>query len=561
MSVLEEAGDLSRQNSELRERLAEAESVIKAIRHGDIDAVVVSGSDGDRVFTLEGSDHPYRTLVESMNEGAATLTEEGVVLYSNPRLATLLGTSPTNMAGTHLRSCMPAADALQFEQLLRRCREGFVSADLTLRSAAGESFPVQASLSPLVVRGVRCCCAIITDLSLAKHHAALADAAEYVRQVNDRLREADRRKDEFLATLAHELRNPLAPIRAAAYVLKKLNAEDPRLVQARDMIERQTAHMTRLIDDLLEMSRITQGKIELQRHTESLASVVAGIAETAQSVMSTREHEFIVKLPDDPLLIVADRIRIAQAIFNVIENAAKYTRPGGRVVLRASRDDSHAVITVTDNGIGISPNMVARIFDMFVQADGGGRRAQGGLGIGLALSRKLIEMHGGTIEVASRGLGQGAEFTIRLPLGEAQLPQGAAAEIDVSAAASPRRVLIVDDNVDAADSLCALLTLSGHTAKTVYRGADALQELPGFRPDVILLDIGLPDVDGYEVARRARAQCGEHCPTLVALSGWGQEEDKEHALEAGIDVHLTKPVDVATLTRVLENTSRLDSST
>lgn len=556
MRVLEATRDLERQNAELRARLAEAESVIQAIRQGDIDAVVVSGADGDRVFTLEGSDHPYRTLVESMNEGAATLSDGGMILYSNPRLAMLLGTSPEKLAGSRLANWMAAGDALQFEQLLRQCRDGFVSGDFALRRGEDETVPVQASLSSLTVQGVRCCCAIITDLSLAKHHAALAEAAEYVRQVNDRLREADRRKDEFLATLAHELRNPLAPIRAAAYVLKKLHADDHRLVQARDMIERQTAHMTRLIDDLLEMSRITQGKIELQPHVESLASVIASVAETARPAMEAREHEFVVKLPDDPLLIVADRIRIAQAIFNVIENAAKYTRPGGKVLLRAHRDASHAVITVQDNGIGIAVNMVSKIFEMFVQAEGGGRRVQGGLGIGLALSKKLIEMHQGTIAVSSHGLGKGAEFTIRLPLSANELPQATTAEVDISPA-SPRRVLVVDDNIDAADSLCALLTISGHTAKTVYRGADVLPELLQFKPDVVLLDIGLPDVDGYEVARRARAQCGAHCPTLVALSGWGQQEDKEHALEAGIDVHLTKPVDAATLSRVLGNTSRL----
>jgi len=557
MSVLEATCDLAQQNAELRERLAEAESVIQAIRQGDIDAVVVSGADGDRVFTLEGSDHPYRTLVESMNEGAATLSDDGVILYSNPRLAALLGTPPEKLAGTRLANWLLPADAAQFEQLLRQCRDGFVSGDFALRGGKGEILPVQASLSSLTVQGVRCCCAVITDLSLAKHHAALAEAAEYVRQVNDRLREADKRKDEFLATLAHELRNPLAPIRAAAYVLKKLNSDDERLVQARDMIERQTAHMTRLIDDLLEMSRITQGKIELQPHIESLAGVIASVAETAQPAMEAREHEFVVKLPDDPLSIIADRIRIAQAIFNVIENAAKYTRPGGHVLLRASRDGSDAVITVKDNGIGIAPDMASKIFDMFVQADSGGRRAQGGLGIGLALSKKLIEMHHGTIKVSSHGLGHGAEFTIRLPLSANELPQTAAAELDVSSPAAARRVLIVDDNIDAADSLCALLTISGHTAKTVYRGADALLEMSQFKPDVVLLDIGLPDVDGYEVARRARAQCGAHCPTLVALSGWGQQEDEEHALEAGIDVHLTKPVDAAILTRVLGNTSRL----
>ena len=210
-----------------------------------------------------------------------------------------------------------------------------MSGELTLRNRSGEALPVHASLNSLLVKGLRCCCAVLTDMSLAKHRAALAAAAEdYVRQVNDRLREADKRKDEFLATLAHELRNPLAPIRAAAYVLKRLDTADDRVVQARDMIDRQAAHMTRLIDDLLEMSRITQGKIELQRHSESLAGIVSSVAESARAAMEAREHHFTVNLPDSPMLIRADAIRIAQALFNVLENAAKYTSPGGHIVLQ-----------------------------------------------------------------------------------------------------------------------------------------------------------------------------------------------------------------------------------
>jgi len=221
------------------------------------------------------------------------------------------------------------------------------------------------------------------------------------------------------------------------------------------------------------------------------------------------------------------------------------------------RAGQQAVISVQDNGIGIEPDMAARIFDMFVQAENGDRRPHGGLGIGLALTRKLIEMHGGTITVSSAGLGKGAEFEIRLPLSASQSAQVAAAPVVNGTPAATRRVLIVDDNADAADSLCALLQISGHEAKTVYRGADALREMISFHPDVVLLDIGLPDLDGYEIARRARASLGERCPNLVALSGWGREEDRELAFEAGIPVHLTKPVDVTTLERVLENSARL----
>jgi PAS domain S-box-containing protein len=547
------------ENARLRERLAEAEAVIQAIRHGEIDAVVVHSSEGAKVFTLEGSDHPYRLLVESMNEGAATLSEEGIILFSNPRLAALLGSSPAELAGTRLASWMAESERAHFERLLHDSRDRSVSSDLTLCAGDVDSLPVHISLSSLFVKGVRCCCAVLTDMSLAKHHAALAASAEYVRQVNDRLREADRRKDEFLATLAHELRNPLAPIRAAAYMLKKLDSADERVLQARQVIERQAAHMTRLIDDLLEMSRITQGKIDLRRRPESLTAIIAGVVQSAQSAMDLLQHQFIVDVAPDPLHMDADAVRIAQAVGNVIENATKYTKPGGRIALRVRQQGNQAVICVQDNGVGIEPNMAARIFDMFVQADNiGDRRPNGGLGIGLALSRKLIEMHGGTITASSAGLGQGAEFEIRLPLSATQSRQATApAAAAGEAPAAVRRVLIVDDNADAADSLCALLQMSGHQAKSVYRGADALSEILVFHPDVVLLDIGLPDLDGYEIARRARASLGERCPNLVALSGWGREEDRELAFEAGIPVHLTKPVDVTMLERVLRNSAPL----
>jgi len=552
-----DAAHLERENAQLRERLVDAEAVIQAIRHGEIDAVVVNSSEGARIFTLEGSDHPYRMLVESMNEGAATLSEAGVILFSNPRLAALLGTTPAELAGTRLASWIGGGERAQFERLLRDSRDRSVSSDLTLCAGKVDSLPVRVSLSSLVVKGMRCCCAVLTDMSLAKHHAALAASAEYVRQVNDRLREADKRKDEFLATLAHELRNPLAPIRAAAHMLKKLDLKDERVLRAREVIERQSAHMTRLIDDLLEMSRITQGKFDLQRRPESLTAIIAGVVQSAQSAMDARQHQFQIEVAADPLLMEADAIRIAQAVGNVIENATKYTPPGGRIALRLTGAGQQAVIRVQDNGIGIEPDMAARIFDMFVQAENGDRRPNGGLGIGLALTRKLIEMHGGTITVSSAGLGKGAEFEIRLPLSASQSNQAAAAPVLNRAPAATRRVLIVDDNADAADSLCALLQMSGHEAKTVYRGADALREMISFHPDVVLLDIGLPDLDGYEIARRARASLGERCPSLVALSGWGREEDREQAFEAGIPVHLTKPVDVSTLERVLENSVRL----
>ena len=365
---------------------------------------------------------------------------------------------------------------------------------------------------------------------------------------NASLRDQCRRKDEFLATLAHELRNPLAPIRAAAHAIKLLHPEDPRLSAAQGMIERQVTHITRLVDELSELSRVTLGRIELQVRNESLAAVLTSVADAIQPSIATAGHEFLVDLPDEPLLIRADAVRLSQAIANVLENAVKYTPRGGRITLRARREGELAAILVEDTGIGIPPETIGHVFDMFLESDRKTRR--GGLGIGLAVTRKLIEMHGGTIAAASAGSDQGTQVTIRIPLSrEDSLAQPA--PVQKLANVAPRRVLIVDDNVDAAESMRMLLELSGHTVAVEFGGTAALDTVESFRPDVVLLDIGLPDVDGYEVAREIRARHGARSLTLVAVSGWGQAEDKQRAAEAGIDLHFTKPIDSARLDQVL----------
>jgi PAS domain S-box-containing protein len=550
--------ELQQENAELRERLAEAESVLQAIRHGEVDAVVVNDPQGERVFTLQGADHPYRMLIESMNEGAATLTADGVVLYSNRRLATLLGSTTPQVIGMPLASWFATEDEGELHDMLRASQAESVSRELTARRADSRTVPVQLSLSPLTLQGVKLRCAIVTDISLAKHQAALEASAQENRAANDRLREADRHKDEFLATLAHELRNPLAPIRAAAHVIKVLNLDDARLAKAQRMIERQVTHIARLVDDLMELSRITLGRIELQRRTESLAEVLTSVADAAQPSIEAAQHLFTVELPDEPLLVLADSVRLSQAIGNVLENAVKYTPLGGRIVLSARREAESAVIRIEDNGIGIAPEMLVRVFDMFVQVDHSGQR--GGLGIGLALSRRLVEMHGGSIAVSSAGTGQGTAFTIRIPLRPEASLEAMTERGDTLPAAPSRRVLVVDDNTDAAESLKMLLELSGHIVKTEYRGGTALQAMELFRPDVVLLDIGLPDLDGYEVARRIGAQYGARRPTVIALSGWGQASDKRRAADAGIDAHYTKPIDPGVLarlfaTRVTDTTS------
>jgi PAS domain S-box-containing protein len=546
VSAREIPHQLELENAALREQLAEAEGVLQAIRRGEVDAVVVEADDGSRVFTLEGADHPYRILIECMNEGAATLTHDGVVLYGNGRLSELIGASNSKVVGAKLSGWFAPPDAARLDAMLRSA--GRASCELSLRVASGDSLPVHVSVSPLALQGMELRCAIIADVSLAKRSAAFEATAERERLANVTLRDADRRKDEFLATLAHELRNPLAPIRAAAHVIKVLNLGDPRLAKAQGMIERQVTHISRLVDELMELSRVTLGRIELQLRNESLAAVLSSVADAIQPSIDIAGHELEVELPDEPLVIFADAVRLSQAISNVLENAVKYTPRGGRVTLRARREGEIAAIRIEDTGIGIQPDMIGRVFDMFVQGDRAGQR--GGLGIGLALTRKLIELHDGTIDVASAGSDQGTQFTIRIPLSR---DNGLAAAQPGQQLANvpPRRVLIVDDNVDAAESLRMLLELSGHAVAVEYGGAAALDTVESFHPDIVLLDIGLPDVDGYEVAREIRARHGMDKVTLVAVSGWGQAEDKQRAADAGIDMHFTKPIDSSRLGQVL----------
>jgi signal transduction histidine kinase len=423
---------------------------------------------------------------------------------------------------------------------------------------------------------------------LARRAAFAIDNARLFREVQ----QADRAKDEFLAMLGHELRNPLAPMRHAVQVLQLRGPRDPQLVRARDVIDRQIRHMSRLVDDLLDVSRITRGRIELRRTLVDLTTVAELAAESARSVIEARRHDFELSLPHEPVWAEVDVTRVEQVLLNLLSNAAKYTEPGGRVSLSlevegggegadgtegrrspSSPPPSTAVIRVRDSGIGIPPEMLPRIFDLFTQADRSLDRSEGGLGLGLTLVRRLVEMHGGSVGAVSSGADRGSEFIVRLPLA-APPPAAARASRRAPSRGSalqagngdrpPRRsrVLVVEDNVDAAETLEELLDAWGHDARVVHDGVQAVAVAPEYRPDVVLLDIGLPGMDGYEVARRLRRGLaapargpGSHSagsdesetrgrePLLVALTGYGQEEDRRRSREAGFDIHLTKPVD------------------
>src|SRR5688572_18534629 len=370
------------------------------------------------------------------------------------------------------------------------------------------------------------------------------------------LKEADRHKDEFLAVLAHELRNPLAPIRNAVEIMRRSALTDPQLSWSRDVIERQVKHLTRLVDDLLDVSRITRGNINLSREPVSVTTIVARAIETIQPLIADQRHELSVDVAEDGLEVEGDLTRLTQVLGNLLNNAAKYTDPGGKIRVSAHRLGTDVEIRVRDNGIGIPPELLPRLFQLFTQVDGAAHRAQGGLGIGLALVRQLIQMHGGSVTAYSQGPGQGSEFLIRLPLRLKQHREASTGLDGMQVAEEERgkrghRILLADDNRDALDSLATLLQCDGHEVHTAADGAEALEVAAGCQPDIVLLDIGMPKLDGYEVARRIREQPWGKSAVLIALTGWGQDEDRRRSREVGFDSHLVKPLDPDALSLLL----------
>ncbi len=366
-------------------------------------------------------------------------------------------------------------------------------------------------------------------------------------------REQDRRKDEFLATLAHELRNPLAPIRTGLKILA-LASSPEAAARTRETMERQVTHMVRLIDDLLDVARITTGKMQLQKDRIDLRDAINAALEVSRPLIEAGRHGLFVAMADEPIELDADTTRIAQVVSNLLNNAAKYTPGEGRIELSVTREAAEAVIRVRDNGVGLTPDSLPSVFDLFMQLGHTIDRAQGGLGIGLALVKRVVEMHGGTVSADSDGLGHGCTFTVRLPLLRSSLPdETPALEATASPPAAPQgqRILVVDDNVDVAETMATFLDLIGHTIETAHNGADAVTAALAFRPQVAFVDIGLPGMNGYEVAERLRLEPALTGIVLVALTGWGNAEDRRKAHEAGFDHHLTKPVDLARLETML----------
>jgi PAS domain S-box-containing protein len=534
---------LLEENDDLRRRLEEAEDALRALRAGEVDAVFIE-AEREQVYTLETADKPYRLLVEQIPHAAASLTADGRIIYCNHRFADLLQWPIRALLGKPIADFVASDDRPQVDALWR---DG--QGEVLLRRADSTYVPVFLGVSTSQ-EGALGSCLIVTDLTEQRHYQELQRAQEA-------LRDADRKKDEFLATLAHELRNPLAPIRNAVQILMAKGPPVPELQWARGVIDRQVQVMARLLEDLLDVSRVSRSTLELRMERIELSSVLNAAIETSRPVIDAASHELTVTLPPEPIHLEADPVRLAQVFANLLNNAAKYTEEGGRIRLSAERQGSFVSVSVKDNGIGIMAEMLPRVFEMFAQSKGALVRSQGGLGIGLSLVQGLVGLHGGSIEVRSDGPGQGSEFVVRLPV-VAEIPLRESArprEDDAQHTLAKRRILIVDDNRDSADSLAQLLTIMGHEVGTAYDGEQAVDAAQVLRPEVVLLDIGMPKLNGYEACRRIREQPWGKGMFLIALTGWGQEEDHRRTGESGFNHHIVKPVQLTELMKLLATVS------
>ncbi|HET9595214.1 MAG TPA: ATP-binding protein [Anaeromyxobacteraceae bacterium] len=550
-----ENDELRAENEELRLRLEEAEQALEAIRTGQVESLVIDGPGGPRIFSLEGATHSYRVLVESMNEGAVTLTEDGVVLYCNGRFAGMLGQPLQKLMGSSVREHVPERFRAALDDLLDRARASGVRQEIPLCACDGGEIPVYLSASAIVDAGKRVLCLVATDLREQKRTEAIAAAEQAARESEERLRltleelrESDRRKDEFLRMLSHELRNPLAPIRNSTHLLRYADPGSEQARRAQGVIERQTQHLTRLVDDLLDVTRIASGKIDLRRERVDLREVVRRTAEDFRSVIEGRGATFAVDVPDGKVWADVDETRVGQAIGNLLHNAAKFTRGGESVTLSLEAAGTDARVRVRDTGAGIDAALLPHVFDPFVQGERTLARTAGGLGLGLALVKGIVQLHGGQVSARSEGIGRGAEFLVSLPLTVPSSRKDRPAET-TTRHPSGRRVLVVDDNVDAAESLAETLKLSGHEVEVAFDGPAAIDKVRLHRPDVVLCDIGLPGMSGYEVARTLRAS-GANTMQLIAVSGYAQPGDVKKSIDAGFDAHVAKPCDPQQIERL-----------
>jgi PAS domain S-box-containing protein len=540
--------------------LVSATSSVNAVRgaggeHRAVVAIVLDTTESKRAAeALRASQERYRKLFESMDQAFAILeldfdgagqAVDWTYLETNPAFAVQTGVS--DVVGKTMRSRVADPEPWWLDELGAVARSG-QARRLEQQVRAGGRW-LDLYITRIGGTGSDKVAILFRDISERKA------AEETLRHLADDLAKADRRKTEFLATLAHELRNPLAPIRSGLGVMRLNRELPPAMVRVREMMERQVTHMVHLIDDLLDVARISGGKLNLRMERIDLNGVLASAVETSLPLIEAARHELAFDLPDATLLVDGDATRIAQVVSNLLNNAAKYTPAGGRIGLVLGAEGGDALITVTDTGIGIPGHALDSVFDMFSQVGSGAERAQGGLGIGLSLVRQLVQLHGGSVDAHSGGAGSGSRFTVRLPLAPGQVRDdgagSAAAPARPDTAAAKLSVLVVDDNVDAALTLAMILDIEGYATHVAHSGPEALDAAAAFRPAVVFLDIGMPGMDGYETAAALRGLPGLNRPCLVALTGWGAEHDRARSRDAGFDHHLTKPVDLATVQKLL----------
>ncbi len=508
--------------------------------------VAVDITERERVeLALRQSEERFRFLAETIPSIVWTAAPDGTITYANGRWLEYCGITAEQNARAWPELVLHPDDrercVSEWSAALREGRAYAIEVRNRRHDGVYRWFVTRAVPLRDPAGGVACWFGVTTDIHDQK-------------VLQEQLQEADRRKDEFLATLAHELRNPLAPIRNVLHILRVSGSGMTDAM--REMLERQVAHMVRLVDDLLELSRISSGKIELRKERVELAAVLRSAIETSLPLIEAAGHELTLSLPSEQLVLEADLVRLAQVVSNLLNNAARYTERGGRIWLSGRRHEGAAQISVRDTGAGIPAEVLPRVFEIFVRADRTGGPAPEGLGIGLTLARSLVEKHGGRIEARSEGLGRGSEFVVTLPLAPATqstAPEAARDSVPRRARAAACRALVVDDNRDAADSLGILLELLGAEARVVYDGAAALQAARDHRPEILFVDLGMPEMDGEEVARQMRQEPAFRDTVLVAMTGWGQEEDRRRSRVAGFDHHLVKPADLEALHGLLSS--------
>jgi len=506
-------------------------------------------------LTDRGGGHPHiaekapsgeallAAILSSSDDAIVSKTLDGIITSWNRGAQRIFGYTPEEAIGRSVTMLIPHDRQDEEVMILSKLRRGEpVEHYETVRvTKEGRSIDVSVTISPVrdetgeIVGASK----VARDITLQK-------------QVQRELYEANERKNEFLAILAHELRNPLGPIRHAAKILRARTPTPEELNWATNIIDRQTEHMTRLVEDLLDVSRITRGTIELRRERVDVAAILKGAVESSSALMERHRHQLQVITPAQPLYVEGDTTRLMQVVTNLLDNAAKYTDPGGQVWLSGEREGDTAVIGVKDSGIGIPSAMLPRIFDMFTQSGLSLERSQGGLGVGLALVERLVDLHGGTVTAYSAGVGHGSQFTIRLPVSQAQKAMTPdRSEVPLRGPANHSRVLVVDDNVDSVDTLAMLLRMIGHEVETASDGEAALHKAEEFRPDLAIFDIGLPKVNGYDLAKQIRQRPWAKDVVLIALTGWGQAEHRLRSKESGFNHHLTKPVEFDVLQQIL----------